>query len=238
MAKKFDDERKRLYNHKWFLVFLVIAMLTRRRKEALIALKKLTEEKGPVSYEELASELGISKWSAYELLVQLEAGGYVISELKKCEGKCGGRPSLRFYPSPQGEELLASEQGLESLREEISRYFQLAKRDLSTATAALKEKISIKAAPIIQSARGLTMLLLELKRYSADLFSRIRRVLRSGEDLSLISGAAIAHDGEGKLGKIVQICQQALARLSKGQKELIASILKEEAKLLDIGKEA
>jgi hypothetical protein len=82
------------------------------------------------------------------------------------------------------------------------------------------------------------MLLFELKNYSSELYSRIRRILKSGEDLSLISGAAMVGDGEGRLSRIVQICQQALSRLSKAQKELIASILKEEAKILDIGKEA
>jgi CTP-dependent riboflavin kinase len=238
LAKIIDDNIDLDYNYNWFLVFLVIDMLTRRRREALKALKKLTEEKGPICYGELAQELGISKWSAYELLIQLEEGGYVQSELRKCEGKCGGRPSLRFFPSPQGEELLEAEGGLEALREEISRYFQLARRDLRAASAVLKEKLTTKATPLLQSARSLTMLLFELKNYSSELYSRIRRILKSGEDLSLISGAAMVGDGEGRLSRIVQICQQALSRLSKAQKEVIASILKEEAKILDIGKEA
>jgi hypothetical protein len=238
LAKIIDDNIDLDYNYNWFLVFLVIDMLTRRRKEALKALKKLTEEKGPISYEELALELGISKWSAYELLIQLEEGGYVQSELRKCNGKCGGRPSLRFYLSSQGEELLEAEGGLEALREEISRYFHLAKRDLRAASAALKEKLSARATPLLQSARSLTMLLFELKNYSSELYSRIRRILKSGEDLSLISGAAMVGDGEGRLSRIIRTCQQALSHLSKAQKEIIASILKEEAKILDIGKEA
>lgn len=238
MEKIIDENTDPTYNYNWFLVFLVIDMLTRRRREALKALKKITEERGPISYEELAQELGISKWSAYELLIQLENEGYVQSELRKCNGKCGGRPSLRFSLSPQGEEVLKGESGLESLREEISHYFQLAKRDLRAASAALKEKLTVRATPLLQSARGLTMLLLELRNYSSELYSRIRRIIKSGEDLSLISGAAMVGDREGRLSRIVQICQQALSRLSKAQKELIASILKEEAKILDIGKEA
>jgi predicted transcriptional regulator len=238
LEKIIDENTDPTYNYNWFLVFLVIDMLTRRRREALKALKKITEERGPISYEELAQELGISKWSAYELLIQLENEGYVQSELRKCNGKCGGRPSLRFSLSPQGEEVLKGESGLESLREEISHYFQLAKRDLRAASAALKEKLTVRATPLLQSARGLTMLLLELRNYSSELYSRIRRIIKSGEDLSLISGAAMVGDREGRLSRIVQICQQALSRLSKAQKELIASILKEEAKILDIGKEA
>lgn len=238
LEKIIDENTDPTYNYNWFLVFLVIDMLTRRRREALKALKKITEERGPISYEELAQELGISKWSAYELLIQLENEGYVQSELRKCNGKCGGRPSLRFSLSPQGEEVLKGESGLEALREEISHYFQLAKRDLRAASAALKEKLTVRATPLLQSARSLTMLLLELRNYSSELYSRIRRIIKSGEDLSLISGAAMVGDREGKLSRIVQICQQALSRLSKAQKELIASILKEEAKILDIGKEA
>lgn len=237
-GKNIDDNVDPAYNYNRFLVFLVIDMLTRRRREALKTLKKLTEERGPIGYEELAQALGISKWSAYELLIQLEEGGYVQSELRKCNGKSGGRPSLRFYLSPQGEEVLEGESGLEALREEISRYFQLAKRDLKAASAALKEKLTARTTPLLQSAHSLTMLLFELKNYSSELYSRIRRIIKSGEDLSLISGAAMVGDRHGRLDKIIRICQQALSRLSKAQKEIIASILKEEAKILDIGKEA
>lgn len=212
-------------------------MLTRRRRETLKALRKLTEEKGPVSYDELASELGISKWSAYELLVQLEEEGYVVSELRKSEGKLGGRPSLRFALSPEGEELLKGEGYLEALREELSQYFQSARRDLSSTISLLREKIATATSPLLQSARSLVMLLLELKGSSSSIFSRIRKSLRSGEDLPLISGAIMVRDGEGRLSKIVRTCQESLARLSKAQKELIASILREEAKKLEIEKE-
>ncbi|MBC7328037.1 helix-turn-helix domain-containing protein [bacterium] len=207
-------------------------MLTRRRKEALRALQKLTEEKDSITYEELATELGISKWSAYELLTQLENAGYVTSELRKCQGKCGGRPSLRFRLSPQGEEMLKGESYLETLREELANYFQLAKKDLGYAISTVREKLATTANPLLQSARGLTMLLLELKWRSSSLYSRIRQSLRTGDDLHLISGAALAGDKEGKLSKIVRRCQETLSRLSKVQKEIIASILREEAKEL------
>jgi len=213
-------------------------MLTRRRKEALKALLKLTEEKGPISYEELASELGISKWSAYELLVQLEEEGFVLSKLRKSEGKVGGRPSLRFYLSPQGEEILKGENHLDTLREELSHYFQSAKKDISSTITALREKVAAATTPLSQSARSLTMLLLELRRNSSPAYSRIRRALKTGEDLSLISGAVMVEDRNGRLSKIVRNCQQALSQLSKAQKELIASILREEAKILEIREEA
>lgn len=212
-------------------------MLTRRRQETLRVLKKLNEERGPIGYEELASELGISKWSAYELLIQLEEEGYVLSELRKSEGKLGGRPSLRFLLSPQGEEFIKGESHIETLREELSNYFQSAKRDLSATISILKGKIATATSPLTQSVRSLAMFLLELKARSSIMFSRVRKALRSGEDLSLISGAIIAGDGEGRLAEIVRKCQRALSRLSKSQKELIASILREEAKKLEIKKE-
>ncbi len=205
-------------------------MLTRRRREALKALHKLTEEKGPIGYEELALQLGISKWSAYELLIQLEEEGYVLSELRRSEGKLGGRPSLRFSLSPQGEETIKGEGYLETLREELSHYFQSARKDLSSTISSLRERIATATTPLTRTARSLTMLLLELKKRSSSLYSRIRRSLRGGEDLPLISGAVMAGDGEGRLHKIVRTCQQALSRLSKAQKELIASILREELK--------
>lgn len=214
-----------------------IEMLTKRRQEILKVLRDLNEQKGPIGYEELALELGISKWSAYELLIQLEEEGYVLSELKRSEGKLGGRPSLRFRLSPQGEEILGGESHLQIMKEELSHYFQSARRDLSATISTLKEKIATATSPLTKSVRSLAMLLLELRRRSSPIFTRVREALRSGEDLPLISGAVMVGDREGRLSKIVRTCQRALSRLSKAQKELIASVLREEARKLEAEKE-
>ena len=73
--------------------------LTRRRREVLRKLAVLWRELGgPVHYTLLAERLGVSRWTAYEVLRALERDGYV----RACyEGKGGraGRPEVLFEPT-------------------------------------------------------------------------------------------------------------------------------------------
>ncbi len=210
-------------------------MPTRRRREALKVLKNLNSLKGPVGYEDVAEELGISKWSAYELLVQLEKEGLVTSMLFKRDGKLGGRPSLRFILSPQGEEYLrdSPEATWEKLKEEIGRYFEMAAKDIKRTVQTLRKEIATAASPLIESARSLTMLLLELRSRYPSLYSRIRKALNNSDNLSLISGAIMASDEGGRFSRIIKRCQRALSHLSGTQKDLLASLLREQGKVLE-----
>ncbi|MDI3299399.1 MAG: hypothetical protein QJR08_09550 [Bacillota bacterium] len=80
--------------------------LTPRRLELLRSVAELyVRSRLPVHYEALARRLGISKWTAYETLKQLETLGLVLREYGREEGR-HGRPPVLFRPSEAARRLL------------------------------------------------------------------------------------------------------------------------------------
>ncbi|MDI3519064.1 MAG: hypothetical protein PWQ34_1211 [Caldanaerobacter sp.] len=81
-------------------------MLTNRRKEFLKAVTELYEEKKePVHYSDVAEKMKISKWTAYDVLKELEKGEYVKAEYYLEEGKSQGRSTVRFVPTEKAYQL-------------------------------------------------------------------------------------------------------------------------------------
>jgi DNA-binding Lrp family transcriptional regulator len=94
-----------------YLVFLEQCMkLTRRQEEFVNNLIDLSLEfDGPIHYSILAERLGVSPFTAYDMLCLLEDKGLVTSEYQLAEDKQGpGRAERLFYPylsSERREEL-------------------------------------------------------------------------------------------------------------------------------------
>ena len=74
--------------------------LTRRQEEFVQKMIELKQEiDGPVHYSLLAERLGVSPFTAYDMLCLLEEKGYVTSEYQLPPAKCGpGRAERVFYP--------------------------------------------------------------------------------------------------------------------------------------------
>lgn len=74
--------------------------LTRRQEEFVKKLLELKQEfDGPIHYSLLAERLGVSPFTAYDMLCLLEAKGYVTSAYQLPPDKCGpGRAERVFYP--------------------------------------------------------------------------------------------------------------------------------------------
>ncbi len=74
--------------------------LTRRQEEFVSKLIDLTTElHGPIHYSMLAEQLGVSPFTAYDMLCVLEEKGIVTSEYQLAEGKSGpGRAERLFCP--------------------------------------------------------------------------------------------------------------------------------------------
>lgn len=74
--------------------------LTRRQEEFIENLADLTREgDGPIHYSLLAERLGVSPFTAYDMLRLLEEKGMVTSEYQVAEGKSGpGRAERLFCP--------------------------------------------------------------------------------------------------------------------------------------------
>ena len=75
--------------------------LTRRQEEFITNLHELNRElDGPIHYSLLAERLGVSPFTAYDMLCLLEEKGLVCSEYQLASGKSGpGRAERVFYPT-------------------------------------------------------------------------------------------------------------------------------------------
>jgi len=110
--------------------------ITPRQKEFLnksIDLYRLAGQ--PIHYTTIAEKLGISKWSAYDMMKLLEEKGLVTSDYNvPGMGKGGGRSSVVFYPTSRGEDLIKELAG--GVPEE--KEWQKVKEDILTNLSKLK----------------------------------------------------------------------------------------------------
>ena len=102
--------------------------LTRRQEEFIKQLIDLNQEfNGPIHYSVLAERLGVSPYTAYDMLCLLEEKGMVTSEYQLSAEKNGpGRAERLFYPveSPQEREQRIVKQmgGEEVPRNELKQF--------------------------------------------------------------------------------------------------------------------
>ncbi|HWQ73851.1 MAG TPA: hypothetical protein VN441_00930 [Syntrophomonas sp.] len=85
--------------------------ITKRRLDFLKIIKQLYEATGlPVHYARVAEVLGVSKWSAYEMLKNLEIDGFLHRqyEVNQVE-KNPGRAMVMFLPTNKLEEVLSEQ---------------------------------------------------------------------------------------------------------------------------------
>ena len=102
--------------------------LTGRQKEFLRKLADIYRQRNrPVHYVDLASNLGVSKWTAYDIMNVLERKGMVTREYAIREGgTASGRSQVLFRPTDTGAAMLADlaggrldEQDWEEMKERI-----------------------------------------------------------------------------------------------------------------------
>lgn len=83
--------------------------ITRRQEDFMSKLLDLyRESQGPIHYSELAEQLGVNRFTAYDMLRLLEEKGLVSSEYQLAKGKVGpGRSAIVFKPSDLAHNLMA-----------------------------------------------------------------------------------------------------------------------------------
>ncbi|MEW5898600.1 MAG: Lrp/AsnC family transcriptional regulator, partial [Bacillota bacterium] len=86
--------------------------LTRRRKEFLSKIAKIYKKTGePVHYATVAQSLAVSKWTAYDVLRELEKEGLLTMEYAiNREDRLPGRSQVLFRPTPLAMRLLEIEE--------------------------------------------------------------------------------------------------------------------------------
>ena len=80
--------------------------LTRRQEEFIKKMIELGQElDGPVHYTAVAEQLGVSPFTAYDMLRLLEEKGFVTSEYQLASDKSGpGRATRLFYPTQKAQD--------------------------------------------------------------------------------------------------------------------------------------
>ncbi len=155
--------------------------ITSRQKEFLKVLIDSYRQKGSsIHYSEVAQKLGVSKWTAYDMLQLLKKEGflgveYIIPESDSYKWSKLGRSTITFYPTKKGyaispftkKGLPAKVAELNKLKEEITKKFDEFKGKLNIKHL-LKEALQSKS-PLIFCACLLLVLILLVKKITEGL---------------------------------------------------------------------
>ncbi len=150
--------------------------ITTRQKEFLHALIVLYQEKNsPVHYSEVAQKLGVSKWTAYDMLRLLHQENlleieYLLPESDNYKWGKLGRSTITFFPSNKGyiasnpsqKNLPTKAAELDKLRKEIIQKFDRIKGKFSLKEL-FKETMQTQS-PFIFCACVLLILILLIKK--------------------------------------------------------------------------
>ena len=181
--------------------------LTRRQKEFIINLIDLSDEfEGPIHYSILAERLGVSPFTAYDMLCLLEEKGMVTSEYQLAAGKDGpGRAERLFYPKLTSEkrlEMISDEfgghiPGTEEHKKMLMTKLQSGEfRDKEMAAEILARVPDVEGGEISYCVEIMTIVALRLRKGSGRklLLDHLPQLLPPGEakreNLSLLGGFA------------------------------------------------
>ena len=150
--------------------------ITTRQREFLKTLIDLYRQKGSsVHYSEVALKMGVSKWTAYDMLQLLHKEGlmeveYIIPESDNYEWSKLGRSTITFYPtkkgydisSPTKQKISTNIAELKKIKKEITQKFDELKGKLNIRDL-FKEALQSKS-PLIFCACLLLILILLIKK--------------------------------------------------------------------------
>jgi len=144
--------------------------ITPRQNEFLSELVDLYQLSGkPIHYTTIAKKLGISKWSAYDMMKLLAAKGLATSDYNVPGiGKGGGRSSIVFHPTSKGEGLIKDlaggipeEKGWQEIKERIlANLSNLKGTEYEEVLNKLLQKIPTQENPLLYCTDMITALLL------------------------------------------------------------------------------
>ncbi len=150
--------------------------ITTRQKEFLQSLIDLYQEKAsPVHYSEVAQKMGVSKWTAYDMLQLLRKEGlleveYLIPESDDYKWGKLGRSTITFFPTKKGysvsnlpeRKLSTKVAELNELKNDIIQKFEEIKGKFNLKEL-FKEALQTKS-PLIFCACVLLVLILLIKK--------------------------------------------------------------------------
>ena len=186
--------------------------LTRRQEEFVQSLLELYGElQEPFHYSELAERLGVSRFTAYDMLRVLEEKGIVASQYQLDEARSGpGRSTVMYEPTARARRILAQvfgERGREDWQDVTAHLIELVQAgalgDADLAQEMLARTPADEPPTLRYCLEVMTVVALRLRRHAARerLTAQARALVASSEEncragLSLLGGFALAVLGD------------------------------------------
>ncbi|MGI9861392.1 hypothetical protein SDD30_08410 [Moorella naiadis] len=224
-------------------------MLTGRRRQFLDKIKKLYQEtEAPVHYITVAEGLKVSKWTAYDVLLELEKEGFLERQyIVNSNEKSPGRSMIMFVPAPVAADAggkgggtatlsLDWQQARARLLETLSN---LLPREAGRVAGELLQEMREKTHPVITSAYTLTILLVYLKSLGERALQVVRHALQkaprpeaglflaTGTGLGLAVNMLPQNPLAGQLAGYLSRLQEQIGKLTGREHKLLLDFLHE-----------
>lgn len=218
--------------------------LTKRRLQFLHKLMDLYQKTNlPIHYEALAKSIGVSKWTAYDMLKEIEKLGF-ISRSYEVNTKETGRSQVVFVPTPKASELFNQPRSetfdLMDWNKTVANISRLLKDLKNTSlNEALREMIDeiLKMKTRINfCAYMIGLLLVYLKKLGGKTESLIHHIVQKAPSkesgmtmfIGTVLGTAIQtlNDDLGlEITELVSQLYKSIADLSREEKEMLSDFL-------------
>jgi hypothetical protein len=207
--------------------------LTARRRECLAALDcAVRAAGGAVHYSAVAEPLGITAWTAYDLLRELEREGLVAASYAHRAGVAVGRTQVAYAPTAAGRAALGEPPAPLAEERALRRAF---------ASTAGIDSVAGALAAVARTSRGLDLAghlgfwLSQAERLPGRTRNGLRQVLRSAPEaatalsmfVAAVYGAVSSESAEvtDALAAEVGAFQRRLARTTAARRERLARSL-------------
>ncbi len=225
--------------------------ITRRRMDFLQKIKQLYEAaNAPVHYARVAELLGVSKWSAYEMLKTLEKEGLLVSQYEVNQGeRFPGRAMVLFAPTRLADAVLSGS----TLEEKapLKEWRQVKERLLSQCGGLKKNnprefieqlmaELPGPERPLIFSAYMITLLIAQLQTLSAKSLGLVKKVVLGAAkaETGLATFIGVAMGSMLKTTPQLPLLSQIVSHLDRFQDNLVELNQSEQAQLMDFLEEA
>lgn len=219
--------------------------MTERRKQFLQHLMGLYQKtQQPVHYETLANAVGVSKWTAYDMLRGLEKLGYLSRDYLHPRGGVG-RSQVVFRPTEKAVQLVSricdnpsSSHGNETERDMIRLLQELQRAEMGLAMTRLIESVSQTPSGITFCLSLLGVLSLFLKNLDEPIRATVEHMTASLERpearilvfIGVMFGIVI-HSVKGELGqetaRLIGRALSSIQELSEDERVRLADFLSE-----------
>jgi DNA-binding MarR family transcriptional regulator len=220
--------------------------LTKRRLQFLHKLIDLYQKTNlPIHYEALARSLGVSKWTAYDMLKEIEKQGY-ISRSYEVNTKETGRSQVVFVPTAKASDLFKQVRdetfdvaNWKKTVDNVSALLRdLKNKSLNESIKMMLDEIAKVSTRINFCAYIIGLLLMYLKKLGGKTESLIHHIVHHAPSketgmtlfVGTVLGTAIQSMNEElglEITELVSQFLQSIEELSREEKEMLSAFLSE-----------